>query len=86
MLNLPILSIQVNECVDVPKEVCSIEKVNPRQVFRPIIKKWCSKDPELVAAMKARSAFAREVEKKAKQETTEKDEESSTLAPNLDTN
>ena len=36
---------QVNECVLVPKEVCSVEQVNPRQVARPIIKKWCTRDP-----------------------------------------
>ena len=47
VVSLPSLEL-VNECVQVPKEVCSLEKVNPRQVARPIIKKWCqssSKDP-----------------------------------------
>ncbi|XP_040576630.1 uncharacterized protein [Lepeophtheirus salmonis] len=30
-----------NECVDVPKEVCSRSKKNPRKVQKPVIKKWC---------------------------------------------
>ena len=38
---LPSLKL-VNECVDVPKEVCSLEKVNPRRVSRPIVKLWCN--------------------------------------------
>jgi hypothetical protein len=29
------------ECVDVPKEVCSRSKTNPRRVKKPVIKKWC---------------------------------------------
>ena len=29
------------ECVDVPKEVCTSSRVNPRKVKRPVIKKWC---------------------------------------------
>jgi len=29
------------ECTDVPKEVCSRSKTNPRKVKKPIIKKWC---------------------------------------------
>ena len=49
LLNL-VLNHQVNECVDVPKEVCSVEQVNPRQVSRPIIKKWCTRDPTLIGA------------------------------------
>ena len=28
-------------CVDVPKEVCSRARRNPRKVNRPVIKKWC---------------------------------------------
>ena len=35
----------MNECVDVPKEVCSLEQVNPRQVARPVVKKWCTRVP-----------------------------------------
>ena len=31
----------VEECVDIPKEVCVRAKVNPRRIKRPIIKKWC---------------------------------------------
>jgi len=31
----------VQECVDVPKEVCTRSKTNPRKVKKPIIKKWC---------------------------------------------
>jgi hypothetical protein len=37
---LPSLEL-VNECVDVPKEVCALEKVNPKQVVRPVVKKTC---------------------------------------------
>jgi hypothetical protein len=33
----------VTECADVHKEVCNIEKVRPRQVNRPVVKKWCTK-------------------------------------------
>merc|ERR1719219_924207 len=29
------------ECVDIPKEVCVRNRVNPRRVQKPIIKKWC---------------------------------------------
>merc|ERR1711936_615594 len=29
------------ECVDIPKEVCSRSRVNPRPVKKPIVKKWC---------------------------------------------
>merc|ERR1711990_454766 len=29
------------ECVDVPKEVCSRSKTNPKTVKKPVIKKWC---------------------------------------------
>lgn len=28
-------------CVDVPKEVCVRVRNNPRQIKRPVIKKWC---------------------------------------------
>ncbi len=31
----------VEECVDVPKEVCHRTKTNPRKVQKPIVKKWC---------------------------------------------
>lgn len=31
----------VEECVDVPKEVCQKGKGNPRKVLKPITKKWC---------------------------------------------
>ena len=27
--------------MDIPKEVCSRQKANPRKIKRPIIKKWC---------------------------------------------
>ncbi len=33
-VTLPSLEL-VNECVDVPKEVCALEKVNPKQIVRP---------------------------------------------------
>jgi len=29
------------ECVDIPKEVCSRSRVNPRKVQKPVVKKWC---------------------------------------------
>ena len=29
------------ECVDVPKEVCTRSRVNPRKVLKPVVKKWC---------------------------------------------
>jgi len=29
------------ECVDVPKEICTRSKGNPRRVKKPVIKKWC---------------------------------------------
>uniref|UniRef100_A0A0K2UP06 Uncharacterized protein n=1 Tax=Lepeophtheirus salmonis TaxID=72036 RepID=A0A0K2UP06_LEPSM len=31
----------VKECVDIPKEVCSRSRKNPRKVQKPVIKKWC---------------------------------------------
>merc|ERR1712106_1131933 len=31
----------VQDCVDVPKEICSRSKVNPRKVKKPAIQKWC---------------------------------------------
>jgi len=31
----------VEECVDVPKEVCQRKKGNPRTVFKPVTKTWC---------------------------------------------
>ena len=30
-------------CMDVPKEICSKSKTNPRRVKKPVIKKWCFK-------------------------------------------
>jgi len=29
------------ECVDVPKEVCTRSRTNPRAVKKPVVKKWC---------------------------------------------
>merc|ERR1712227_905913 len=29
------------ECVDIPKEVCSGSRTNPRKVQKPVVKKWC---------------------------------------------
>jgi hypothetical protein len=29
------------ECVDVPKEVCTRSRTNPRKVKKPVVKKWC---------------------------------------------
>ncbi len=39
-ITLPSLEL-VNECIDVPKEVCALEKVNPKQIVRPVIRKMC---------------------------------------------
>jgi len=33
--------VSVQECVDVPKEVCTWGRGNPRKVAKPVIKKWC---------------------------------------------
>ena len=33
----------VDECVDVPSEVCAMSKVNPQRKKRPTIQKWCYK-------------------------------------------
>ena len=33
--------VPVEECVDVPKEICAWSKTNPHKVKRPVIKKWC---------------------------------------------
>ena len=32
---------QVENCFDVPKEVCVRSEVNPRVVQVPVVKKWC---------------------------------------------
>ena len=29
------------ECVNVPKEVCTRSRTNPRKVKKPVVKKWC---------------------------------------------
>lgn len=39
--NLDFRLKDVQECVDVPKEVCVRAKVNPRKNKKPVIKKWC---------------------------------------------
>ena len=39
-MNVPSLEL-VTECIDVPKEVCAMEKGNPRKIKRPIVKLWC---------------------------------------------
>lgn len=37
---VPLLKPQ-EECVDIPKEVCSRSRKNPRKVSKPVVKKWC---------------------------------------------
>lgn len=37
---VPLLKPQ-EECVDIPKEVCSRSRTNPRKVSKPVVKKWC---------------------------------------------
>lgn len=39
---LPML-VWEQQCADVPNEVCSKKRVNPRRQERPIIRKWCEK-------------------------------------------
>ena len=29
------------ECVDVPEEVCTRSRTNPKVVKKPVVKKWC---------------------------------------------
>jgi len=33
--------VPVEECADVPKEICARSKTNPRKIKKPVIKKWC---------------------------------------------
>ena len=33
--------VPVEECSDVPKEICARSKTNPRKIKKPVIKKWC---------------------------------------------
>jgi len=33
--------VATEECIDVPKEVCTRSKTNPKKVKKPVIKKWC---------------------------------------------
>ena len=33
--------VPVEECADVPKEICARSKTNPRKIKKPLIKKWC---------------------------------------------
>ncbi len=34
--------VSEEKCVDEPREVCVVARVNPRRVVRPTIKWWCS--------------------------------------------
>ena len=36
----------VDECVNVPSEVCATSKVNPKKKKRPTIQKWCYRPQE----------------------------------------
>merc|ERR1712121_353903 len=40
------------ECVDVPKEVCTRSRTNPRPVKKPVVKKWCYVPSEELALLK----------------------------------
>lgn len=31
----------VENCIDIPKEVCSRSRTNPRKIQKPVVKKWC---------------------------------------------
>jgi len=33
--------VPVEECADVPKEICARSKTNPKKIKKPVIKKWC---------------------------------------------
>ena len=35
------------ECVQVPKEVCAMSKINPKKIKVPFIKNWCYHPNEL---------------------------------------
>ena len=37
---VPVLKA-AEECVDIPKEVCSRSRTNPRKERIPVLKKWC---------------------------------------------
>ena len=37
---VPVLK-PTEECVDIPKEVCSRSRINPRKERIPVLKKWC---------------------------------------------
>ncbi len=39
------------KCIDVPKEVCVMARVNPTKVLRPVVKRWCGPDPKAEEAM-----------------------------------
>merc|ERR1712213_187300 len=48
------------ECVDVPKEVCTRSRTNPRKVKKPVVKKWCYEatpesglEPEVISSSQA---------------------------------
>ncbi len=38
--------VSEEKCVDEPREVCAVARVNPRRVVRPVIKWWCSSPKE----------------------------------------
>ena len=37
---------EVEECVDVPKEICTRSRTNPKKVKKPVIKNWCYEPSE----------------------------------------
>ena len=47
--------VAVEECVDVPKEICNMVQVNPRTVRTPTVKKWCG-PADLVGSGEMRDA------------------------------
>ncbi len=38
--------VQKETCMDVPKEVCTTARVNPRKTKKPVFKRWCGPVPE----------------------------------------
>ena len=50
----------VKDCVDVPKEICAMSKVNPRRVKKPSIQKWCFSPEENSIVLDVQSAQGRQ--------------------------
>lgn len=75
----------IENCVDVPKEVCVRVRNNPRQIKRPVIKKWCY-TPTEESGLGDHSARGAEISPRNNDEdelnTDEQSGETSTVPPN----